>query len=303
VRALIAAAIALMVAADASAYVRNRTPNGVAVFWPGSCVFMQPDSAGTPDLPSDMVFATVQKSLSNWMTADASCSYLQLNYQAPAALEAHLDGKNIVKFRTDKWCHPEDAQEHNVCYSSAATGITTVFYIDKGDREGTILDADIELNNINFTFVIEPSTQTARAGTSISDLENTLTHELGHVQGLDHTCNAGGTSPSQEVDENGQPVPLCDAVGSLPAAQRMTIENATMYPVAQPGEIKKRMPTADDVAGICAAYPRAKDPKVCKPVNLADYQGCSMVGRAPRSLGLLLVVLLALAALATRRRN
>jgi hypothetical protein len=301
-RALVAAAIALGVAADASAYVRNRTPDGIPVAWPGSCVFVTPDSGGTPDLPSEMVFATAKKALQNWMSADASCSYLQLQYDTPAALEAHLDGKNVIKFRTDKWCHPEDAQEHNVCYSSVATGITTVFYIDKGAHEGTLIDADIELNDINFTFVIEPSTTQARPGTVVSDLENTLTHELGHVQGLDHTCN-NGTSPPQEVDQNGMPPPSCDALNSLPAAERTTIVNATMFPVAMAGETSKRMPTADDVAGICAGYPRAKDPMVCKPINLSDYGGCSMMGRAPASLGILLVVLLALAALATRRRG
>jgi hypothetical protein len=300
--ALVAATIALTVTADAQAYVRNRTADSVPVAWPGSCVFIQPDSAGTPDLPADMVFATVQKALHNWTSADASCSYLQLSYVPPAPLEAHLDGKNIVKFRTDKWCHPDDAQEHDVCYSPAATGITTVFYVDKGAHEGTLLDADIELNNINFTFVIEPTTQEARPGTLVSDLENTLTHELGHVQGLDHTCD-NGSSPPQETDPDGNKVPACDSLSLLPAAEQQAIENATMFPSATPGETKKRMPGADDVAGICAAYPRAKDPMVCKPINLSDYGGCSIIGRAPRSIGFALVILLALAALATRRRG
>jgi MYXO-CTERM domain-containing protein len=36
---------------------------------------------------------------------------------------------------------------------------------------------------------------------------------------------------------------------------------------------------------------------------LSDYASCAVVGRAHRSLGLVLVVLLALAALATRRRD
>ena len=77
-----------------------------------------------------------------------------------------------------------------------ATGITTVFYVDHGEPDdGTILDADVELNDINFTFVVEPTTQQPRAGTEVSDLENTLTHELGHVLGLDHTCANAATPP------------------------------------------------------------------------------------------------------------
>jgi hypothetical protein len=300
-RLALAALTVAALAGDASAYVRNRTSRGVPVAWPGSCVFIQPDSAGSPDLPSDVVFATIQKSMQNWLAGDSTCSYLKLMYDDPAPLEAHLDGKNIVKFRTDRWCHPDDQQEHGICYSSIATGITTVFFIDSGKSDdGTIMDADIELNDLNFTFVVEPTSTGGRPGTEISDLENTLTHELGHVQGLDHTCKDTATTP-QEVDENGNVPPSCALLSQLPADQQSKIENATMFNSATPGETKKRMPSADDVAGICAAYPTAKDPMVCKRTNLSDYASCSIAGRGSRSLGLFALVMIALATLLLRR--
>ena len=115
---LFAGALALVAAAStASGYVRSRTAKGVPVAWSGSCAFVQPDSAGTPDLPNDQLFQVVQKSLANWTNAVGDQGYLKLVYDAPAPLEAHLDGINTIKFRTDKWCHPNDAQQNNVCYS------------------------------------------------------------------------------------------------------------------------------------------------------------------------------------------
>ena len=48
-----------------------RAPHkGIAVRWPGGCAFVQPDSGGTPDLPTDArVRRSMQKSMANWMNA------------------------------------------------------------------------------------------------------------------------------------------------------------------------------------------------------------------------------------------
>ncbi len=303
--AALAAALALLATASpASAYVRSRTAKGVAVAWPGSCAFVTPDSTGTPDLPNDTTFSVIMKSMSNWTNAVGGDAYLKLVYADPMPLEAHLDGINTVKFRTDRWCHPNDAQQKDVCYSSAAAGITTVFFVQDGsDHAGTILDADIELNDLNFTFAVLPTTSQPRQGTSLADLENTLTHELGHLQGLDHTC-ADAATPPQEVDDTGNPPPSCDSLGSLPLQEQVKIKLATMYNFAMPGEISKRSPEADDVAGIANAYPPANDPGSCKPVDLNAYKsgGCSIAGNTRRSLAAIAVLLGALVALMLRRR-
>jgi hypothetical protein len=306
VKRVLVGALLLTAAASAShAFVRSRTEKGVGVHWPGSCAFVTPDSAGSPDLPNDQFFATVQKSIANWQDAVGGAAYLKLMYQAPAALEAHLDGVNTVKFRTDRWCHPNDAQQNNVCYSASAAGITTVFFVQDGtDNAGTILDADIELNDLNFTFAILPTTAMPRPGTALADLENTLTHELGHLQGLDHTCKDSAT-PAQEKDENGNTPVACDMVFLLPIADQQKIKNATMYNFAQPNETSKRMPEADDTAGVADAYPPASSPNKCGPTNLDDFKthGCSIGGRAPRSLAAIAVLLSALVALVARRRK
>jgi hypothetical protein len=303
-RALGCALLIVLSTTSASAYVRSRTAKGVAVSWSTSCAFVTPDSAGTPDLPNDTTFSVIMKSLTNWTNAVGDQAYLKLVYADPMPLEAHLDGVNTVKFRTDRWCHPNDAQQKDVCYSSAAAGITTVFFVQDGsDHAGTILDADIELNDLNFTFAVLPTTGQPRAGTAFADLENTLTHELGHLQGLDHTC-ADAATPPQEVDDTGSPPPSCDRLNSLPTTEQLKIKLATMYNFAMPGEVSKRSPEADDVAGIANAYPPANDPGSCKPTDLNAFKsgGCSIGGATRRSLAAIAVLLGALVALVLRRR-
>jgi hypothetical protein len=293
----------LLVASAAYGYVRSRTDKGVAVFWPGSCVWIEPDSRGSIDLPIDIVQQVLTKSVANWqgVTFDAGCSYLKLNIDSPVQLEATLDHINAVRFRNDKWCRPADSGAAEMCFSPAAAAITTVFY----NADGTIVDADIELNELNFTFVWLPSTVTPRSGTQEADLENTLTHELGHLQGLDHTCwdHVNATDP---VDDKGQPIPDCDDVTAMkvPPAQYQQIVQSTMYNFANPGEIIKRMPKADDIAGICGIYPKSNDPMSCnRPPPVGT--GCS-VGYSRRPVGagmaLLALALMALACSRIRRR-
>lgn len=289
--------LSFVLVGDAGAYVRTRSSKaGAAAAWPGGCVFVQPDIAGSPDIAASDLFLTVKKSVDNWATPTAGCSYLQINYDEPAAAEAHYDGKNVIKFRTDKWCHPDDAQSHGVCYAPEAAAITSVYMIDSNDpRDGLILDADVEMNNLNFTFaIVDPTVSilpTPRANTSLADLENTLTHELGHLLGLSHTC-LDASSGKFDVDETGAAPPACASLNTLPTDQRTKIAWATMYNFAQPGETRKRSPEADDVAGVCAAYPAPNTTKSCAHTDLSQYnRGCDTApgARAP-SLSLLLIL-------------
>lgn len=292
----------------ASAYVRARTDGGVPLRWPGDCVYMRPDAGGTPDLPDADTFATLQTTVEhNWNDPLAGMSYVSLHYDAPASLEAKLDGVNLIKFRTDVWCHGGDPND--TCYSTAATAITSVLFVADGDKgAGTILDTDVEMNDVNFIFTNLPTMpQSVPVGRDVADLVNTLTHELGHVLGLDHTCSTEGVTPKSEVDDSGNFPPACDALGSLPADQQQRIETATMFPTYSTGETSKRDPHPDDLAGVVVDYPTASDPKSCKHADLGAFHkgSCAIApdARAPGAAALLVGAVWMAALWRPRRRG
>jgi hypothetical protein len=310
---LVAAAVAMggaARAATAATFVRSRTDMGTPIFWNSSCAFLQVDEAGSVDLPLDTVQAVLAQAISNWqsVTLDAGCSYLKIVTLPPAYLETRLDYTNVVKFRSGMFCRPADGNMNEICYSPAASAITTIFYTDapgKGD-DGAIQDADVQLNQINFTFmwIGHGTVPMLRPGTQESDLENTLTHELGHFQGLDHSCwdRSPPYTINPPIDNNGMPVPSCGDLNNLPLDEAQRIVQSTMYNYANAGETIKRMPKPDDIAGICSIYPVAKDPKVCRPASHGG-SGCSMAAGPAGAAPLLLVGLLfALAALRLRGR-
>ena len=168
-------------------------------------------------------------------------------------------------FRTTSWCPPNDASQP--CYAPEALAITSVF-VDKAN--GRIIDGDIEVNAKNFIWTdldTDPATHVKQ------DLQNALTHEMGHLAGLDHTCFV---PPNPDpLDDTGTPVPDCN---SAPEA----VQETTMFASAIPGDTAKRTLAPDDVQAICDVYPIAKDPMLC-PVKDEPPAGtscrCSTSGR------------------------
>jgi hypothetical protein len=282
-RVRLAASIFFFVSA-AEAYVRTTSDrSGVPVEWLERCITVRPDSRGSQDLSLSQIQEALDRSVQNWMSRTDACTSLKLQ-SAPAMgpLDFGIDGRPAVIFRDKAWVRPGT----NTPRDDKIIALTTVFYVDTPGFVGdaTILDADVELNGVNYTFALDTMTAVARPGTDLADLENTLTHELGHVQGLAHTCwdHVRDTPP---LDNRGQPIPDCSSM--LP----QSILDTTMYPYPlMTGETSKRNLSQDDVDGICQPYPANES----KPCHQEIDGGCAVAGGGPPVLWICLLVLIRL---------
>jgi hypothetical protein len=245
------------VSRPAHAFVRSQTAGGVPFAWKKSCAWMTAFPTDLPLMTRDEVSNAFAASAAAWSKQDpanGACSFLDLKFLVAAAgatqPPAKNDGTNGVGLRRDTWC----PQSPN-CYDPAALALTSVF---ARTSTGEIIDADIEVNGVNFSWA--DVTRTAPTGTE-QDLQNAVTHEMGHVIGLDHTCYFGsGPRPN---DQNGVPIPDC-------AAASQAVMDTTMFPSANSLDTNKRTLAADDRMGLCASYPLAMDPMSCPAPTSPD---------------------------------
>jgi hypothetical protein len=325
--AIIAGSIALLAATPASAFVRSYTTRGCnPVHWAQTCVFVTTDSTELTST-QEMSLADRERiaaaAIQSWQAH--SQGFLQLKYVAASGpREVASDGVQVIKVRTDSWCRPpDDAGGDPICYDPAATALTTLTYVnDAADpaNDGRITDADIELNAVANYFYDADADPNPRPETRRPmDLWNTLSHELGHLQGLDHTCRRSATDlPSCARDSNGEEVIACSTVeaGRATSAELESIFETTMYPSTSSEEIGKRTPEADDLDGIDEVYPPRDDPKVCQsfgdagPVATdapastpATGRGCSAAPHASIAMGWAPCAALVAYVLARRRRR
>jgi hypothetical protein len=232
-------------------FVREATDQDpeVELAWDTDRIELTPAAAGTPDIDGeDQVLAQV---VAHWTAATARCGDgPTLVVGASGDGEVGYDRVNRVVYRHDRWCSPVLCDEPiETCYDGTAAAITTLCY---GETSGRILDADIELNAVDFAIGVCRAAghcTTAGAGFAVSDLANTMTHEIGHLFGLAHTCWSDADEP-QPVDHRGRPAPDCHDEAALTAEMR----EATMFAFQGDGEVKKATLEADDVDGFCAIY-------------------------------------------------
>jgi hypothetical protein len=284
---------AVKVLAYPAGYVRTGpTKAGSFLFWESGCVFVTPDSAGTKAIPGDQEFAVIQKAVDTWNNGVASCSYIQLMLDAPRPVETGRDNVNVIKFRDQSWCRPATKDDPAHCHPDSAAGITTATYVDDASsiRDGAIVDADIELNGVDFAISVDGESLSQGCH---SDLQNTLTHELGHLLGLEHTCRTNVDPP--RIDDMGNAVPSCSTVMGNPV-----YTEPTMYNFQECGETKKSSLEQDDIDGVCGIYPKDRDPGTCDRVE--NLGGCCDAGSHPEGSLLLALATLGLARFWRRRR-
>jgi hypothetical protein len=268
------------------------TEAGKYLFWESGCVFVTVDEAGTNQVNGDNEFEAIDASIAEWNDNIAACSFMNIVQTERIASEVGRDNRNMIKFRDTAWCRPAIKDDPPRCYSPSAAGITTAVFVDdaSSERDGAIVDADIELNGADFS--ISHLDQTSGTQPCRSEITNTLTHEIGHLLGLEHPCLAGGDPPREDGD--GNPVPECGATTDP------KILEATMYNFQDCGESSKASLSQDDIDSMCRIYPIEDDPKTCDPVPSIKAGCCNSSTTPSSSLLLALGILIGLVA---RRKN
>ena len=281
--AVLAAAAALVTGATVP-YVRSRTDRsapdgGHCMGWPAGPLEFRENAAGAPRT-GDAGFLAMERSLTTWATPMQACGNLSLT-MGPRTTTRSVGfddrkgaiNENVLMFRTrlcsglvpaDDECIAADtcANVYDCWdFDRATLAITTTTY---NARTGRLYDADLEMNAAAYTFTTldaPPCTQLGQTGCVATDVQNTVTHELGHALGLDHAPDS----------------------------------RSTMFAGASLGETSKRILDDGSVEFVCTVYPAGEQTRDCdgSPLDLSETT-TSSCGAAPvGALGLLTVLLAA----------
>jgi len=192
-RLVAALAVVLRMATAGHAYVMDEDGQGHPLHWDAMPVGYHLVTGNVPAGADGE--AAVHNAFEAWNAASTNVQYDFAGYVPEGAQK--YDGQNVVFWVYDNWP-----------YDSTLAAMTFRYY---DTANGRLLDADTVFNGEKFNWTV---------GGGGYDIQNSATHEVGHIGGLGHS-----TDPE-----------------------------ATMYAKTVAGETKKRTLEADDVAGIEAIY-------------------------------------------------
>lgn len=277
----------------AAAYVRTlASGSGLPLTWRQPCVGLEVLVGSTPaSVSSDLFRQATNEAAAAWSSSRVACTKMSVTVVASPASKGFVeaDRVNKVQFLTGSfWGRTARDEVDRLPYPSNALAITSVF----ADRNtGQIVDTDIEINGTGPSWADLVANPDLRRSSNTHDLQNTLTHELGHVVGLDHTCDGGGQV--NLTDHRGNTVPPCPGPPE--------VQETTMAAIVAPGDTERRSLAADDREAVCAVYP--DDGKsACGSDDSGFLGGCSY-GATPKTPAFFLFVLGAAALGGSRRRK
>jgi MYXO-CTERM domain-containing protein len=278
--------LALLASGTADAYVRTHSPDGkYQLLWVDARITMTLRTSGPQIVvPADFHEAATRAAATWSAPSLASSVTFTIDASADAAPGTRYDHVNTISFRTDGWGPP--------MYPPDGLALTTVW-----SQAGDIVDADTEINaaDPSVKWGLLPDDPALAAMALEVDLQNALTHELGHVLGLAHPCTLGGPPHPPEVDDQGHPVLSCDDP-ALPESVR----EATMFPSSTSGSISERTLSPDEVKALHDLYPAAAPAVVTGP-ELGSRGGCRVAPGRPPGPGPLALLVGAIVLLRRRR--
>jgi hypothetical protein len=209
--------------------------------WSSAVIAIQLGLATRPDgLSTDAIERAASAAVAAWNAPSCSGVKVTLQTLQTAARGEAGDDLNTIAFRKRTWCHADDPGL-GPCFDHSIAAVTTLQFDRDApeERPQPIVEADIELNAVDFSWRERDGEENKTR--RVVDLTAALTHEIGHVLGLAHSCtlrndHARGPKPCSSADRK-----------------------SVMFPcVRDPREPLKPLAhslSASDVRALCAAYP------------------------------------------------
>jgi hypothetical protein len=283
-------------ASPADAYVRYTIKDtNIQFAWSQTCV---PIIAYPSDMlsmmPLDELDAAMNGAVNAWNATGDSCTYLDISITDSMEATPHAahDNKNVLIYRTSNWCKLKADGSCDpalrTAYDPLALALTSVI---ASTKTGEIRDVDMEVNAHGFVWADLVGHPEIANDQLHQDLQNALTHEVGHLIGLDHTCYIPSATVPRPLDNTGNPLVYCSDADA-------DVRATTMFPSAEPGDLEKRTLGADDLQALCDIYPVENDPMKCVPIVDDNGAGCQCSAAATQGRsGVVGLALLAMALL------
>lgn len=200
--------------------------------WERSCIQYAVHRDGARDFTDEDTLRIVDTSFQSWM--DVRCDGTPLDLQVRRHEERSSCGQAEYNTGGGNVNGIVFSEEWSDSYDPRAFALTTVWH---NTSSGEIYDSDIEVNEE----LVEYTECDAPEGCSDgrADLQNVLTHEIGHFFAMAHS----------------------------------DIPTSTMWWMADPGDVDKRILRTDDVEGICTIYPPGSLPAACDFTERGGFSG------------------------------
>ncbi|MET0404237.1 MAG: myxosortase-dependent metalloprotease, MXAN_2677/MXAN_2678 family [Cystobacter sp.] len=275
---LTAALILSLSLGQSASYVRSHVKKDDSrtqcLFWTVSPIVWNLSSVGNPTSTDDQKlreFTAIRAAFQSWQNVFSDCGNLDLVEgllvdERQVGYVQNAKNHNLVLFRSrrcqDVVPEADKCRDDGICGNlydcwdgdERTIALTLTTY---DERSGIIYDSDIQLNSSGFVFTTVSSPPCTLPITSktpncvATDVQNTMTHELGHLIGLDHISQA----------------------------------SSVMFPQAPSGEVTKRIIDPGSREFVCRTYPKGQPSQSClTPVLVqTDPQDAALVLGKPAS--------------------